>query len=86
MKQTLKIGEKYRLKQDVLWYKAGTIFERDSEGQTYITELDGTRYRTLDALQLAICDHRNEEGSEQYFELIKSTKKVNKWNKEDTQK
>ena len=69
---------KYKLKKDVLWYKAGTIFERDSEGQTYITELDGVRFRTLDALQNAICDHRNEEGSEEYFEKVLAPKEDRK--------
>ena len=61
--------KKYKLKVDVLWYKTGTIFELNGD-KVYITQLDRERMLTFDSLQLAIAEHLEDDGSEDYFELL----------------
>ena len=56
--------QKYRLKVDVLWYKAGTEFYYE-DGSLYF---DGDK--TLDDLQLAIASHAEDEDIQDYIEPI----------------
>ena len=57
----------YLLKQDVLWYKTGTAFGYDYDGQLWIAEPGDKAIKTMDNLQNAIAEHIRDEGSEEYF-------------------
>lgn len=53
----------YKLKKDVLWYKAGTEFYY---GERFLI---WDNQRTVDSLQEAIASHASDKGSEEFFDI-----------------
>lgn len=64
------MSKKYRLKQDILWYKKGEDFWFDEKGWLWHDDHINEPVRTLDKLQNAIASHFEDEGSEEYFEVL----------------
>ncbi len=61
---------KYRLKKDILWYKAGETFWWDDTGMLWHDDQINEPMKTLDTLQNAIASHFDDEGNEEYFEVV----------------
>lgn len=60
---------KYKLTQDLLWYKKGTVLETDGES-VWITQPGTRKIRTIDPLAIILIANAPEEGSEEWFEPI----------------
>jgi len=65
MRGTAKVW--HLLKQDVLWYKAGTAFRYDENGSLWIAQPNDKAMITFDNLQNAIAEHIKDDGSDEYF-------------------
>lgn len=61
---------KYKLKTPVWWYKAGEMFWYDSEGTLWHDDGINKPIKTLDRLQNAMASYFEDEGMEEYVELV----------------